>query len=85
MRTYIIFFICISCLFSCTHKKESTPVEIKTQKDTLQVIDLSNVLYENSSAKLSDFVESISYISLSDDKLIGDISQLYYTDNKFFI
>ena len=85
MRTYIIFFICISCLFSCTHKKESTPAEIKTQKDTLQVIDLSNVLYENSSAKLSDFVESISYISLSDDKLIGDISQLYYTDNKFFI
>lgn len=85
MRTYIIFFICISCLFSCTHKKESTPAEIKTQKGTLQVIDLSNVLYENSSAKLSDFVESISYISLSDDKLIGDISQLYYTDNKFFI
>lgn len=39
MRTYIIFLICISCLFSCTHKKESTPAEIKTQKDTLQVND----------------------------------------------
>ena len=81
----ILLLISIFCLFCCTNQKDSRAIKTEMPKDTLQVIDLFNVLYENSSAMLSDFVESISYIPLSDDKLIGDISQLYYADNKFFI
>ena len=92
MKTKVFFFVCMlllvgSLILSCSSRQneKSSVKQDEIKRDTLQIINLSGVSYKDSHAKLSDFAASISYIPLSDDKLIGDISQLCLSDNKFFI
>ncbi|MCI7285506.1 MAG: 6-bladed beta-propeller [Parabacteroides sp.] len=92
MKTKVFFFVCMlllvgSLILSCSSRQneKSSVKQDEIKRDTLQIINLSDVSYKDSHAKLSDFAASITYIPLSDDKLIGDISQLCLSDNKFFI
>lgn len=75
---YLFFLILVLC--SCKANLNKDEVCVKSHE-----IDLSTVKYENTLVKLSEFVEEIHYIPLSDKKLLKDIVQLYVTDSIFFI
>lgn len=83
MRYYVYIFVLVFCGVYSGCSSPNKPIIDSCEKS--HSIDLSAVKYENTSAKLSDFVEEISYIPLSDKKLLKDIVQLYMDDNQFFI
>lgn len=68
----IVYFLVIwGTVASChqTGKKNETPLP----EDKPYIIDLSEVEYSDEPQLLSDFVESIEYIKLSEEPLISDI------------
>lgn len=62
-------------------------VEQKDESQEYSVIDLTEVEYTDKSPKLSEFVDSISYIRLDEESLIGDIwlAGIVVTDDAIFI
>ena len=86
MKQLIIMFLC-AFLFACTSANKG---RIGNEQD-ITIIDLSDVKYSEEPSKLSEFVESISYIRLDDTPLIPDllftgiavIDDAIYIDQKF--
>lgn len=68
MKQLIIMFLC-AFLFACTSANKG---RIGNEQD-ITIIDLSDVKYSEEPSKLSEFVESISYIRLDDTPLIPDL------------
>ncbi len=79
-RKKIVFIL---LLFLCGCKSELKQKEEVVNRQ--EYIDLSNVKYENEPVKLSSFIDEITYIPLSDTKLLKDIVQLYVADSLLFI
>lgn len=78
-----IFIIVLLC--SCT----STVKQEKPEKTSegYSIIDLTEVEYSDVSPKLSEFADSISYIRLDEEPLIGDVwsAGVIVTDDAIFI
>lgn len=70
MDKLIVTIICISMLGCSPVNKRQIQDE---QEISYSVIDLSNVEYSKEPLKLSEFVDSISYIRLDDTPLIPDL------------
>ncbi len=68
MKQLLIMFLC-AFLFACTSANKG---RIGNEQD-ITIIDLSDVKYSEEPSKLSEFVESISYIRLDDTPLIPDL------------
>ncbi|ADV42831.1 hypothetical protein [Bacteroides helcogenes] len=78
--TYLIL-IAIAC-FGCTSTQKPSGQDTP-EAQLPYIIDLSDVEYSESPQLLSDFVESIEYIKLSEEPLIPDIFTTYLAgDNK---
>lgn len=86
MKQLIIMFLC-AFLFACSSANKG---RIQNEQD-ISIIDLSDVKYSEKPLKLSEFVESISYIRLDDTPLIPDLlftgitisDDAIYIDQKF--
>lgn len=81
----LLFSIFLVCLCSCTQTNK-TKIQHE-QKDTLSIIDLSSVEYSDEPIKLSEFVDSISYIRLDETPLISNLynTGLAVSDSAIFI
>lgn len=70
MKRFVINILCIS-FFACS-SAEKKPTQTENEF-SFSVIDLTDVEYSEEPIKLSEFVESISYIRIDDAPLIPDL------------
>lgn len=73
MKLYFLFVLSIVLFISCSSEKEND----------IPIIDIAKVIEKEIS--LSDIVEDIDYVSLSNDVLFGDIVSIELTDSLIFL
>jgi len=82
---YLILFLVIALICNCTSKEKSTSMDSSERKPV--IVYLSKVKKSNIPLKLSDFAESISYIPLDDEPLLGDMkfATLHVVDDTIYV
>ena len=74
-KKQIVWVLVMALITACS----STP---KQETKDAAIIDLSEVEYSTSPQPLSDFVESIEYIKLSEEPLVTDARQINIAEDK---
>ncbi|MCE5177629.1 MAG: 6-bladed beta-propeller [Porphyromonadaceae bacterium] len=84
--SYLILSTIGIIIFACTSKGKSDPLKSTSEEEPV-IVDLSNVKKTNTPLKLSEFAETISYIQLDDDPLLGEmkLASLHVVDDTIYV
>lgn len=81
---YISLLFCCAIIWGCSKTEKS-----KNEKITeVETIDITKGFFDDSTAYLSDFTDSIQYIPLEskgEKSLLSDIDQIFFCDTNIFI
>lgn len=82
---YLFLFLIDAIFYACTSKNSSNLSE--SSEDKIVIADFSNVKKARASLKLSEFAETISYIPLDENPILGEMrfATLYVIDDTIYV